>query len=93
MLGPVPVAVLGVVWFGIFLVLLVRWSSRWGKRLENLQLVWAVAGLLSVFYLVYAELFLVGAICSWCTAVHAIVVVLFLTTLWEATATEAKLTG
>ena len=38
------------------------------------QVVWASVGLLTVFYLVYVELFLIGALCLWCTAIHAIVV-------------------
>ncbi len=85
MVGPVPVAVLGVVWFGVFLGLLLA------RRLSP-RMAWCVAGLLAVFYLVYAELFLIGALCLWCTAIHAIVVALFLMTLWDATAPEAALT-
>ncbi len=79
MVGPVPVAVLGVVWFGLALALALGRATR-------LQMVWAVLGLLTVFYLVYVELFVIGALCLWCTAVHLIVVALFLLTLWEATA-------
>ena len=30
-----------------------------------------------VFYLLYAELFSIKAICLWCTAVHAITLLLF----------------
>lgn len=83
MVGPVPVAVLGVVWFGLAIALVL-------SRARRLQMVWAVLGLLAVFYLVYAELFLIGALCSWCTAVHFIVVVLFLLTLWQVTAPSAE---
>jgi len=83
MIGPVPVAVLGVVWFGVFVALVL--GRRASSGLLNLRMVWAVLGLLSIFYLVYAELFLIGALCLWCTAVHMIVVVLFLMSLWEAT--------
>jgi uncharacterized membrane protein len=79
MIGPIPVAVLGVVWFGVA-------SAMVLARAMRLQMVWTVLGLVSIFYLVYAELFLIGALCLWCTAIHVIVVVLFLTTLWEATA-------
>ncbi|MBV9329293.1 MAG: vitamin K epoxide reductase family protein [Chloroflexi bacterium] len=84
MVGPMPVAVLGLVWFAVFLGILA--ARRWWPQALALQVVWSVAGLLSVFYLVYAELFLIGAICLWCTAVHAIVVALFLMTVWDATA-------
>jgi uncharacterized membrane protein len=82
MVGPVPVAVLGLAWFGIYI-------SLCATRAIRLQMVWAILGLLSVFYLVYVELFAIGALCLWCTAIHAIVVVLFLSTLWEATAPTA----
>jgi uncharacterized membrane protein len=37
-----------------------------------------VAGLAGVFYLVYVELFVAGAICLWCTVVHALIVGIFL---------------
>ena len=85
MVGPVPVALLGVVWFGVYLLLV-------SLRRPNVQLAWTIVGLLSVFYLVYAELFLIGALCLWCTAIHLIVALLFLLTLWEATSPEAGLT-
>jgi uncharacterized membrane protein len=91
MIGPMPVAVLGLVWFAVFLAMLgVR---SWWPQAIALQVVWAVAGLLTVFWLVYAELFLIGAICLWCTAIHAIVVGLFLLTLWDATGPAVEPAG
>jgi uncharacterized membrane protein len=86
MVGPLPVAVLGLVWFAGFLLLVALRGTRTTDQLVTFQVVWAVLGLLAVFYLVYAELFLIGALCLWCTAIHAIVVAVFLMTLWEATA-------
>ena len=86
MVGPLPVAVLGLLWFAVFLALLVARRFRPQSSLMAAQMLWAVGGLLVVFYLVYAELFLIGAICLWCTAIHAIVIALFLLTLYEATA-------
>jgi uncharacterized membrane protein len=77
-LGPVPIAFLGVAWFVVLLTLLVRWR---GQSAALRRLLWAAAGLLFVFYLIYAELFLIGAICLWCTFIHAIVIVLFLLSL------------
>jgi uncharacterized membrane protein len=81
MLGPLPVAVLGLLWFVGFLVLLVAAGRR-----AMLRLGWTTAGLLFVFWLVYAELFLIGALCLWCTGIHAIAIALFLISLWDATA-------
>jgi uncharacterized membrane protein len=84
MIGPLPVAVLGVVWFGAYLLLsLVRGAGVY-------RLAWAGIGLAFVFYLVYAELFLIGAVCLWCTAVHLIVVMLFLLSIADTTAEVAE---
>jgi uncharacterized membrane protein len=84
MLGPVPVAVLGVVWFGVWLGLLGARRELSHTGLVAARLAWATAGLLSVFYLVYAELFLIGAICSWCTVIHAAIIALFLLAVADA---------
>jgi uncharacterized membrane protein len=84
MVGPMPVALLGLIWFAVFLAILTL--RTWWPQALTPQVVWSVAGLLTIFWLVYAELFLIGAICLWCTAIHAIVVALFLFTLWDATA-------
>lgn len=86
MVGPLPVAVLGLAWFAVLLVVLVARRQQLSGPLMRAQLGWTIAGLLFVFYLVYAELFLIGAICLWCTVVHAIVVVLFLFSVYDATA-------
>lgn len=86
MIGPLPVAALGVLWFVVMLVLLVM-GGRSGP-LAVVRLLWAAIGLLVVFYLIYAELFLVGAICLWCSAVHVLVIALFLTQLAELTSRE-----
>ncbi|MBX6772825.1 MAG: vitamin K epoxide reductase family protein [Chloroflexi bacterium] len=74
-IGPVPVAVLGVVWFLGMLGLVAR--GQW----DLLTLGWSGAGMAFVLYLIYAELFLIGAICLWCTVVHLLVFGLFLVSL------------
>jgi uncharacterized membrane protein len=84
--GPVPVVFLGVLWFAVLLALLAAEAPL--GRLRWLPLAWAFAGLLTVFYLVYAELFVVGAICLWCTVVHALVIALFLLALSRFTSGE-----
>jgi uncharacterized membrane protein len=76
--GPLPVAVLGLLWFGIWLGLLgVRWLRMGDAWPRVATLSWATGGVLVVFYLVYAELFLIGAVCLWCSAVHLLVMALF----------------
>jgi uncharacterized membrane protein len=74
----VPVALLGLLFFIALvpLCLPVAWRSahravRWGRVL------FALIGVCFVVYLIYAELFVLDAICLWCTAVHVITVALF----------------
>jgi len=45
-----------------------------------------VVGILFVLYLVYAELFSIGAICLWCTSVHVITFALFVLIMFSAAA-------
>jgi uncharacterized membrane protein len=68
-LGPLPVPVLGLVWFGV-LAAFIAIPGRGPVR--PIRIVWALGGLAFVCYLVYAELFLVGSICLWCSAVHLV---------------------
>jgi uncharacterized membrane protein len=93
MVGPLPVAMLGLAWFAVFLLLVIGRTFQPTGLWLRAQVAWSIAGLLFVFYLVYAELFLIGAICSWCTAIHAIVIALFLLTLYDATAPAGDLSA
>jgi uncharacterized membrane protein len=83
-IGPLPVALLGVIWFAAYLGLIVV------RAASTYQLAWAAAGLVFVFYLVYAELFLIGALCLWCTAVHVVVIGLFLLAVAQSSATVSE---
>jgi uncharacterized membrane protein len=74
----VPVALLGLLFFIALvpLCLPAAWRSahravRWGRVL------FALIGVGFVVYLIYAELFVLDAICLWCTAVHVITLALF----------------
>ena len=74
----VPVAILGLVWF----IAMAALTSPWAWRSEDPRLAWLRIGLASlgvvfVLYLVWAELFPIGAICLWCTVVHVLTFVLF----------------
>jgi uncharacterized membrane protein len=87
----IPVATLGVVWFVVAagLCLPAAWRSPL-PAVRYARIGWAVAGVLMVVRLVYAELFQINAICLWCTAVHVITVLLFAVVLVaEAQAVEA----
>jgi uncharacterized membrane protein len=74
----IPVAVLGLAFY-LFLAVV---NSPWVWRMARPPIRWArtgsmVAGILFVLWLVYAELFKIGAICLWCTSVHVITFALF----------------
>jgi uncharacterized membrane protein len=74
----VPVAAYGLVWFAVAVALAVRSLRVRGglepPRLRAAGLAWTALGTLSVLWLIYQELGVVGKICAWCTAVHLIVI-------------------
>lgn len=65
----IPTSAAGIVWFAISAGLWTR-APGWG------HVAWALIGLATVVYLLFVEIVLLGAICLWCTAVHALVVIL-----------------
>lgn len=74
----IPVAVSGLAYFAVLAV----WCSPPAWRAQRPlvrrgRLAAAALGVLSVIYLVWAELFGVGAVCLWCSAVHVITIALF----------------
>jgi uncharacterized membrane protein len=74
----VPVALLGLVWAAAMAVLTSPWA--WRSRepwVEMARLAGAGIGAAMVLYLVYVELFRIGAICVWCSAIHVLAVALF----------------
>jgi uncharacterized membrane protein len=84
-LGGIPVAVLGLVYFAVMTLLVV--PSAWRRHLlDPVRVAGAAAGTAMVIYLLWAELFRVGAICLWCTAVHVCTLGLFVTILWHTAA-------
>lgn len=83
----IPVAVLGLA----FYVFLAVANSPWAWRVTWPPLRWArigsaVVGIVFVLWLVYAELFKIGAICLWCTSVHVITFALFVLIVFSAAA-------
>jgi uncharacterized membrane protein len=87
----VPVAVWGLVYFAGIAVLDVpaAWRSRhpalrWGR------LAAATGGVCFVLWLLYAELFVIDAICLWCTAVHAIALGVFAAVALGTAATSGE---
>ena len=83
----IPVAVLGLA----FYVFLAVANSPWAWRITWPPLRWVrvgsmVVGIVFVLYLIYAELFSIGAICLWCTSVHVITFALFVLIVFGAAA-------
>ncbi|HMT32997.1 MAG TPA: vitamin K epoxide reductase family protein [Dermatophilaceae bacterium] len=79
----IPVAPLGLLFFA-GMAWLTRGSAlrRSGKGMDQLRLAAVGVGLAMVFYLVWAELFKIGAICLWCTVVHVLTLALFVVLLF-----------
>jgi uncharacterized membrane protein len=74
----IPVAPLGLAFFLPMLIACLprAWrDKRPAVRYGRLAL--ATLGVVFVLYLLYAELFILDAICLWCTAVHALTIALF----------------
>ncbi len=79
MVSGIPVALLGVVFFVVAaaLCLPAAWRSN-SQAVRVARLAWMLGGALMMIHLIYAELFQIDAICLWCTAVHVILVALFI---------------
>ena len=78
----VPVAVLGLIFFVVMFILqLPAMWNRPGSAIRRVRMTWAVIGLGTVVYLLYTELFKIDAICLWCTAVHVLTFVVFVSTV------------
>ena len=74
----IPVAMLGLLFFVpmILLCLPAAWRSA-DRRIHLARLVLSVTGVGMILYLIIAELFIIKAICLWCSSVHLITFVLF----------------
>lgn len=73
----VPVAAAGLVWFAGMLLLALRALGPAPAWLRAAVLAWSAAGVAAVLLLIYTELFVVGALCLWCSVAHLLVLVLF----------------
>ncbi len=83
----IPVAMLGVGWFVAMAVLCLPSSWRSSSPLWHAsRLTAAVAGIAFTLWLVYAELFIIGAICLWCTVAHLLAFGLFVVAVVTAPA-------
>ena len=73
----VPVALLGLIWAAAMTLLTAPWAwHRPETWVDRARLAGSGAGAAMVLYLVYVELFRIGAICLWCTGIHVLAVTL-----------------
>lgn len=86
----IPVAMLGLVYFVPMLVLClpVAWRST-DRRVHLARLALAVVGVGMILYLLIAELFIIKAICLWCSSVHLATFLLFVIIVTSAPAVLA----
>ena len=78
----IPISIPGLLWFIVSGVLAFASWRIWSEHrsLRIAEFVWALLGMLTVFYLVYVEFVRLHTICAWCTAVHIIIFIMFLIT-------------
>jgi uncharacterized membrane protein len=69
-----PTSAAGIVWFAISAGLALL-------RRRRALLAWGSIGLAAALFLVYVEIVQLGAVCIWCTAAHAMVLLIFLVAL------------
>jgi uncharacterized membrane protein len=85
----IPVAVLGLAFFVFAVAVMSPWAWRWPWRRREVALIRlasVVVGIGFVIYLVYAELFIIGSICLYCTSVHVLTFILFALVAFSAAA-------
>jgi uncharacterized membrane protein len=81
----IPVAVLGLAFYLFAVAIMSPWAWQAARReIHLLRIASVVVGIGFVLYLIYAELFIIGSICLYCTSVHAITFVLFVLTMSAA---------
>jgi len=74
----IPVAMLGLAFFVPMLVLCLPAMWRTSQRWVHLaRLVLSITGVGMIIYLISAELFVIKAICLWCSSVHVVTFILF----------------
>lgn len=90
----IPVAVLGLVFFVVYAGLCTPAAWRSPEPLVRYaRLAWAIGGVCTVVYLIYAELFEIDAICLWCTLVHVVTIALFVVVVMGEALLEGSSSG
>src|SRR5215471_4533398 len=81
----VPITVPGLFWCAVSAALAIvglrLLRPQVQHRIQLAQFAWSLLGMLTVLYLVYVELVLLHTICAWCTGLHVVILITFLTTI------------
>jgi uncharacterized membrane protein len=88
MIHGVPVAVLGLVFF--FVMLILQLPAMWAHPspvVRWARVGWSLVGVGTAAWLIYAELFRLSAVCLWCTSVHIVSLLVFVVTAFGTAAT------
>lgn len=83
MIHGIPITFFGMIFFVVLIILSLPkfwWSVS--AFITKLRISVVSLGMLSVFYLVYVELYKLNSICLYCTGVHLITFLLFIITMW-----------
>ena len=74
----IPVAMLGLAFFipMVALCLPAAWRTA-DRRIHLARLILSITGVAMILYLIIAELFIIKAICLWCSGVHVVTFILF----------------
>jgi uncharacterized membrane protein len=87
----IPVAVLGLAFYLFAAAIMSPWAWRAARReIHLVRIASLVVGIGFVLYLLYAELFIIGSICLYCTSVHVITFLLFVLTMFATAAWGLK---
>jgi uncharacterized membrane protein len=88
----VPITIPGLGWCVVSGALaFIGWrlasSQHW---LSITQLLWSFVGIVTALYLVYVEIVRLHTICAWCTALHVVILCIFLITLAQLQQSELE---
>jgi len=78
----IPLDFLAIAWFGVNLILLAILAIMNKGKIMMLLLAWSILGVLVVPYLVYIEVYVLHALCIYCTTMHIALVLNFLIILY-----------
>lgn len=80
-----PITVPGLAWCAIMAALAIVGLRAQPAWLRPAQFAWALVGLLTALYLVYVEIVRLHTICAWCSALHVLILLMFLVTFVRLT--------